>query len=256
MRNRDITYFENSRRATLAQRAYCDANPFGWAGYSDSLWGLTASDVPTGYSARGAPPAQNDDGTITPTAPVSSLPFAPDEVLPTIHKMWDSYGSQLWTPYGFRDAFNLTFNWWGSDVLGIDQGPQVLMIENYLNGKVWNRFMQNPHVQTGMTRAGFIPIATGVVDETPGEEVEFALLQTPNPIIGSTSIRYRIPTSGHVRLAVFDARGREISKLEDEFQSAGSYSIPLEVKGLSPGLYFYRLEFAGRSLVRRFVYLR
>ncbi len=73
-----LTYFENSRRATLAQRAYARTNPFGWSGYSDSLWGLTASDAPTGYAARGAPPAQDDDGTITPTAPVSSIPFAPD----------------------------------------------------------------------------------------------------------------------------------------------------------------------------------
>src|SRR5712692_905166 len=80
MRSRGIDYFENSRRATLAQRAYCAANPGGWVGYSDTLWGITASDDTGGtYSARGAPPPQSDDGTLVPTAPISSLPFAPDE---------------------------------------------------------------------------------------------------------------------------------------------------------------------------------
>src|SRR5205085_970775 len=79
MRQKGLTYFENSRRATYAQRAYAIANPLHWTAYGDSMWGLTASDVPPadgGYEARGAPPAQNDDGTITPTAPVSSIGFA------------------------------------------------------------------------------------------------------------------------------------------------------------------------------------
>jgi len=256
MRNRGITYFENSRRATLAQQAFADANPFGWAGYSDSLWGFTASDVPTGYSARGAPPPQSDDGTITPTAPVSSLPFAPDEVLLTIHNMWNSYGPQLWTPYGFRDAFNLTFNWWGPDVIGIDQGPQVLMIENYRTGRVWNRFMENPHVQTGLTRAGFLTATTRVAEKPPNDEVGFALLPTPNPVTGATSIQFRIPASGQIRLAVFDVRGREVSVLMEEYQSAGTHSAQLEVSGLKAGVYFYQLEFAGRSRTKQFVYLR
>ncbi|MDE3059299.1 MAG: Tat pathway signal protein, partial [Bacteroidota bacterium] len=103
MKNRNLNYFENSRRAALAQRAYAVANPGGFAGYSDSLWGFTASDTPYGYKARGAPPAQNDDGTITPTAPVSSIVFAPDEVVPVIKNMWNNYNTQLWTKYGFRD---------------------------------------------------------------------------------------------------------------------------------------------------------
>src|SRR5206468_9642160 len=131
MRNRGITYFENSRRATVAQRAYCIANPGGHVGYSDSLWGITASDTPTGYRARGAPPAQNDDGTITPTAPISSIPFAPEVVIPVIGNMWSNYRAQLWTQYGFRDAFILDVNWWDTDIIGIDQGPMIIMIENY-----------------------------------------------------------------------------------------------------------------------------
>ncbi|MGH7741176.1 MAG: glucoamylase family protein, partial [Candidatus Eiseniibacteriota bacterium] len=119
-RFRGITYFENSRRATLAQRAYAIANPGHFTAYSDTLWGLTASDVPSGYNARGAPPAQNDDGTITPTAPISSIAFAPDEVIPVIRNLYNGYKPYLWSPYGFRDAFNLQVGWWDTDVLGID----------------------------------------------------------------------------------------------------------------------------------------
>ena len=92
MRNRGITYHENSRRATLAARDYCIANPCGWTGYGENLWGLTASDDPDGYLAHGAPPAQNDNGTITPTAAASSIAFAPEVVIPALHNMYDTYG--------------------------------------------------------------------------------------------------------------------------------------------------------------------
>ena len=91
-----------------AQQAYCIANPGGWAGYGDVTWGLTASDDPDGYLAHGAPPAQNDDGTITPTAAASSIAFAPEVVIPTLHNLYDTYGVELWGEYGFKDAFNLT----------------------------------------------------------------------------------------------------------------------------------------------------
>ncbi len=86
MRLRGITYHENSRRATLAAREYCIANPYGWTGYGENLWGLTASDDPDGYAAHGAPPAQNDNGTITPTAAASSIVFAPEVVIPALHQ--------------------------------------------------------------------------------------------------------------------------------------------------------------------------
>jgi hypothetical protein len=113
-----LDYFENSRRATLAQRAYAIANPGLRVGYSATLWGLTASDGPPTPIARrrtvirrmARPPAQNDNGTITPTAPISSIPFAPTECLAVAHNLWDNYSANLWGPYGFKDAFNLTSN--------------------------------------------------------------------------------------------------------------------------------------------------
>src|SRR5262249_59700483 len=91
MRNRGIDYFINSQRATRAQQAYCVANPSGRVGYAANQWGLTAGDGPGGYNARGAPPAQNDDGTIAPTAAIGSIPFAPDICIPVAQNLYDNY---------------------------------------------------------------------------------------------------------------------------------------------------------------------
>jgi len=158
MNSHSSTYHVNSRRASLAQREYCIANPLNRLGYSGNVWGLTASDGPTGYAARGAPPAQNDDGTITPTAAGGSMPFTPEYSLPTLAYFYSHYRRNIWTPYGFRDAFNLGAQWWAADELGIDQGPIVIMIENYRTQRIWRLFMQDEVVQRGLQRAGFVPL--------------------------------------------------------------------------------------------------
>jgi hypothetical protein len=158
MNARNCTYFENSRRATLAQRAYCIANPAARIGYSSNVWGLTACDGPNGYAARGAPPPENDDGTIAPTAAGGSIVFTPECSIPTLRYFYRQFRRSVWTPYGFRDAFNQGAQWWGPDVLGIDQGPFVLMIENYRSERVWRLFMRNAEVRRGLERAGFVPL--------------------------------------------------------------------------------------------------
>ena len=256
MRTKGIDYFENSHRATLAQRAYCAANPGGWTGYSDTLWGITASDD-TGntYSARGAPPPQNDDGTLVPTAPISSLPFAPGEVMAVIRNLWNNYRGQLWTPYGFRDAFNLTDTWWGPDIIGIDQGPIIIMIENYRTGAVWSRFMQNTDIQLGLGRIGFQPVAG--VEEESVPPASFELFQNyPNPFNGSTVIRYSLPSSGHVSLKVFDLLGREVRTLVNGEESIGVHTVPLSADVLSSGVYSYRLVSLGRVAFKQFILLK
>ena len=155
MRSRGIDYFENSRRAVLAQQAYCMANPGGFAGYGPLLWGITACDGPQGYGARGAPPAENDDGTLAPTAVGASLPFAPEICLPTLRNLHQTWGTRLWTKYGYRDAFNPSRDWVATDVLGIDQGAMILMVENYRSGAVWKRMEGHPVIRRGLRRAGF-----------------------------------------------------------------------------------------------------
>jgi len=253
MREKGIDYFENSRRATYTQRAYCSANPGGFAGYSDSLWGITASDSPTGYSARGGPPNEGDDGTLVPTAPLGSIAFAPEIVIPVLRNMWNNYRTKLWCKYGFRDAFNIGKNWWDSDVIGIDQGPIIIMIENYRTGKVWKRFMKNPDVQRGLQVAGFQTV-TGVQDLESNIPASLELLQNyPNPFNPSTTIGYQVPGtktgsgvsglgSGWVRLAVYDLLGREVATLVDEKQAPGPHSATWNASGFASGMYFYTLR--------------
>lgn len=166
-------YFENSRRATYAQHEYAKQNPYGFRAYSSLDWGLTASDGPghaqktyngktyffEGYSAHGAPNGF-DDGTISPTAAASSLPYAPELVLPTL-KHWLNKRPELMSREGFADAFNPTFDpkknsgWVDRDRLGIDQGPIVMAIENYRTGLFWDLMKRNEAIKTGLKRAGF-----------------------------------------------------------------------------------------------------
>lgn len=177
MRAKGIDYFENSRRATLSQQAYAIDNPAGYRDYGPTVWGFSACDGPgdttliidgkerrfIGYGARG--PSidwTNDDGTIAPTAVAGSLPFAPEICIPTLKAIRAKYGDLVWTPYGFRDAFNPSFitpktpeGWFDPDFLGIDQGPIVLMAENLRSGLVWRVMRRNPYVVAGLRRAGF-----------------------------------------------------------------------------------------------------
>ena len=257
-----LDYFENSRRATLAQRAYAIANPGLRVGYSANLWGLTASDgppspAPAGYSAHGAPPAQNDNGTITPTAPISSIPFAPTECLAVAHNLWDNYSANLWGPYGFKDAFNLTSNpdWYDTDYLGIDQGPIVIMIENYLNNGVWTRFMKHPDIVRGLYYAGFTPGFASV--PSPSDPSGVALLETmPNPFRDQTTLRFRLPRADHVRLTLYDVSGRARATLVDGVRAAGEHTAVLEGHGLPAGVYLVSLSSGGTQRVGKCVLVR
>ncbi|MGH7598991.1 MAG: glucoamylase family protein [bacterium] len=258
MRNRGIDYFENSRRATLAARAYCIANPGRWSGYGENIWGITACDGPNGYRARGAPPAQNDDGTIAPTAAGGSMPFTPQESLTAMRYMYDTYRNLIWTEYGFRDAFNLTQGWWGPDVIGIDEGPIVVMIENYRTGRVWNLFMQNEDVQRGLQRAGFTAV-TRVGEKTTEIPDNYALFQNhPNPFNPSTTIRFALPQREHVTLKVFDVTGREVATLVDCEIAAGNHVVAFASRngGAASGLYFYQITAGKFSQTRKAVLSR
>ena len=256
MSSKGITYFENSRRATYAQRAYCIANPGHWAGYGPDMWGLTASDDPPPaplYVAHGAPPAQDDNGTIAPTAAISSIAFTPEISIPFILNLWNNYKSQLWGPYGFRDAFNLQVNWWGADVLGIDQGPITIMIENYRTARVWNRFMSNVEIRNALVLAGFTGVASvpGPTSGTPG-----ILAAAPNPFTTNTILRYQLPSAGRVRLNVYDVTGRAVARLIDEDQTSGPHEVQLDAARLPSGVYRCRLETGGRALERIVIRLR
>jgi hypothetical protein len=170
MNSHNSTYFENSRRAALAQVNYAVLNPNTEVGYGTNVWGLTASDSKAGYIVHGIPPGGFDDGTIAPTAAGGSMAFTPEYSLPTFRYFYNNGRQHLWTSYGFRDAFNLGLGWYDSDELGIDQGPIVIMIENYRTQRVWQYFIQNPEVQRGLQRAGFVslPFESLAAESAPG----------------------------------------------------------------------------------------
>jgi hypothetical protein len=168
-----IDYFENSRRATYVQQQYAIRNPRGFKGYGEHIWGITASDGPGpatkkiggklrrfyDYRARGVPNGP-DDGTLAPWAVVASLPFAPEIVLPSISYFDDTF-PEMTSHYGFKCSFNPTFStasrkeWISKGYYGLDQGPIVLMIENYRSGFLWQLMRRCPYIITGLRRAGF-----------------------------------------------------------------------------------------------------
>ncbi len=131
---------------------YCVNNPQKYNGYSNLCWGLTASDEENGYSAHSP---TNDNGTISPTAAISSLPYTTTESMNALKFFYYKLGDKIWGQYGFKDAFNLTNIWFADSFLAIDQGPQIVMIENYRTGLLWNLFMSCPEVKRGMKNLGF-----------------------------------------------------------------------------------------------------
>ncbi len=174
MSERGIDYFENSRRATYVHQAYAIRNPLEFAMYGEFCWGFTASDGPGwqsrqvkgvdrkffDYAARGAPFGP-DDGTIAPWVAAASLPFAPEIVMPTIEQFHALDLGQM-DSYGFKTSFNPTFEvegsrcgWVSPYYFGIDQGPLVLMIENYRTGLLWSLTKRCPFMTAGLRRAGF-----------------------------------------------------------------------------------------------------
>lgn len=147
-----INYLTQAKNHTLINYNYCKANPKAWYGYSDSCWGLTASDIEGGYTASSP---NNDRGFIAPTAALSSFPFTPIESMQALKFFYYIIGDKIFKEYGFVDAFSLSNPWFASSFLAIDQGPIISMIENYRTGLVWNLFTSCPEVKAGMLSLGF-----------------------------------------------------------------------------------------------------
>ena len=131
---------------------YCKANPKGYYGYSNLCWGLTASDIQGGYTASSP---TNDVGVIAPTAALSSFPYTPTESMQALKFFYYKLGDKIWGPYGFKDAFSLHNAWFADSYLAIDEGPIIVMIENYRTGLLWNLFTSCPEVKAGMRSLGF-----------------------------------------------------------------------------------------------------
>jgi hypothetical protein len=147
LKDRYADYWEQNRRQTLINYEHCVRNPQHYLGYGRDCWGLTACDGDRGYLPH-AP--DQDRGVIAPTAALSSMPYTPDESMKALKHFYYDLGSSIWGEYGFADAFNQTTGWVASDHLAIDQGPIVVMIENYRTGLLWRLFMSCPEVLEGL----------------------------------------------------------------------------------------------------------
>jgi hypothetical protein len=145
-------YWQQNKNHTLINYSYCVDDPKKYKGYSDSCWGLTSCDTYNGYSPYSP---LNDSGTIAPTAALSAFPYTPEHSMAALKHFYYGLGDKIWGEYGFTDAFCERKNWYAKSYLAIDEGPIVVMIENYRTGLIWKLFMSCPEVKAGLTRLGF-----------------------------------------------------------------------------------------------------
>jgi hypothetical protein len=154
LKDRYADYWQHNVSHTLINYRYCVENPEGYAGYGADNWGLTASYSMDWYAAHSP---SDDLGVIAPTAAASSLPYAPRQSMRAIRHWFTDMGEKLWGPYGFYDAFSEEHHWFPRWNLAIDQGPMLVMIENYRSGLLWTLFMRSPEINEGLLRLGFEP---------------------------------------------------------------------------------------------------
>ncbi|MBK8489370.1 MAG: T9SS type A sorting domain-containing protein [Saprospirales bacterium] len=236
-------YFIRNRNHTYINREYCIENPEGHEGYGENSWGLTASDNPWGYLAH-EPTAGGDNGTITPTAALSSMPYTPNESIAALKHFYREYGSGLWGPYGFYDAFNPDQNWFANSYLAIDQGPIVCMIENYRTGLLWEKFMANPEIQSALDAIGFVPDSTEVaVLERPLYTMDATIF--PNPALAGNSITLELSVlkiTG-IDISIHDWTGRTVSVIPAPTTGMpGIYQLQIPTENLPPGMYFLKIN--------------
>ncbi|MDP2038987.1 MAG: glucoamylase family protein, partial [Ignavibacteria bacterium] len=258
-------YFVHNKNQTLVNRAYCIANPKKFAGYQEDCWGLTASySIPSvGYTAH---EPNNDNGTISPTAALSAMPYTPKESIAALKHFYRIHGTELWGDFGFKDAFNISNLWFSDGYLAIDQGPIVGMIENYRSEILWKKFMSSPEIPPILDFSSgkglFFPDTK--IDEEENIPTEFSLEQNyPNPFNPETRISYTIPSNVkgetiNVTLKVYDVLGREVATLVNENKQPGNYNSQFSILNsqLSTGVYFYRLQAGNFSETKKMLVIK
>ena len=223
-------YWQEHVNTVRIHHAYAVANPFGFENYGDKCWGLTASDDPYGYTAH--QPVSNDNGTISPTAALASMPYACEDALKALKYFYRERGKDVFGPFGPYDAFNDHLNWVKKAYIGIDQGPIVVMIENYRTGLLWNNFMVDADVRAGLTKLGFLTTSDYPVIMLPDD-----LKVYPNP---STGLVYIDPAGFEqpVTVKIFTIDGRMI--MTKELGHTNSV-FTLDCDGLDNGFYVVQL---------------
>ncbi|WP_145913023.1 glucoamylase family protein [Lewinella sp. W8] len=253
-RDQYANYFEVGRNHSLIDYEHCIDNPYNHEGYGPECWGLTASDDPDGYLAHAPDNRSTDNGTITPTAALSSMPYTPEESMAALKHFYREMGDQLWGPYGFYDAFNESRNWYARSYLAIDQGPIICMIENHRSGLLWDLFMQNPEVDVMLEAAGFVADTTPVsVPELPGF-LAAAPRVFPNPASDVTTLELQLAQSATVSVELLSLDGRSVHQLQSATRfNPGLNQISLHLRsgaqrtntGLPGGYYLLKINGPG-----------
>ncbi len=248
-------YFNRNTYHTLINRAYCIDNPQGHTGYSNTCWGLTSSDDPlVGYTAH---QPSNDNGTITPTAALSSMPYTPDFSMDALKHFYRIHGDRLWGLMGFYDAFNLNEDWYADSYLAIDQGPIICMIENHRTGLLWEKFMSNPEIQQAVNLLGFVPdedIVLGV------NEVNNTLIKNvniyPNPASSDELfIQLRLLESNPIKVECFNENGQllYLKSFENPFVGENTFNLSLNHLNIVKGKYFFRISSQSNSVTKKVI---
>ncbi|MBK8556712.1 MAG: T9SS type A sorting domain-containing protein [Lewinellaceae bacterium] len=230
-------YFVRNRNHSLIQLAYAQSNPENHPGYGANCWGLTACDGPNGYSAHDILP-QNDDGTVAPTAALSSMPYLPAESIAALKYFYRNLGENLWGNYGFYDAFNEGLGWTANSYLAIDQGPIIGMIENYRSGLLWEKFMQNPEIEPALLACGFVPDNSGT-ENLPINVVSLKVY--PNPVTnGRLNLSFSLEQQERLVFTLIDVAGKH-TLLQQQQYPVGPNIATLDVSGLADGVYWIHL---------------
>ena len=248
-RDQYANYFIQNRNHTLINRAYCIDNPGNYTGYSDVCWGLTASDDPlVGYLAHEATP-NRDNGTITPTAALSSMPYTPLESIAALKHFYREHGDRLWGPMGFYDAFNLTQNWFADSYLAIDQGPIICMIENYRTELLWDHFMRNPEITDALDAIGFEPDSISVsLTVLIDSEADIALF----PVPASDRLFVQNSTPEDIQVELYDMNGHVMFSKQRIISNG---TLALNTSLVSPGVYMVRASGGAFHFVQKVLLL-
>lgn len=245
-------YFIRNRNHSLIQWEYAKSNPKNHTGYSAQCWGLTASDDPDGYAAHDII-SFNDNGTVAPTAALSSMPYTPDQSLAALKYFYREQGENLWSIYGFYDAFNLDRNWFAASHLAIDQGPIVVMLENYRSRLLWDLFMQNPEIEPALLACGFQPDNT-IGTSAPSSGITLTVY--PNPAAdGALHLSFSLERAQYLSATLTTVDGRISRTLfTNRSFAAGDNRETVRIDGLPGGVYLLRITgLGGLECVRKLV---
>lgn len=238
-------YFHRNTYHTLINRQHCIVNLFNRQGYNEECWGLTASDDPfVGYLAHEPGNANLDNGTIAPTAALSSMPYAPHYSMQALKHFYRDRGHQLWGYYGFYDAFNPGANWVSNTYLAIDQGPIICMIENYRSQLLWNNFMANPEIQTALDAIGFTPDSTVISQTSNPENTLSEVTLFPNPAKNDhINVSLTLKQAATISIELYDTKGTLLRQAEaPRVFTAGIHYIHIATNDLLPGQYWMNIR--------------